>query len=67
MMSVLKKVLFIAAILIIIAELFILDYNDLSWKNNAGNYMVVLAMLFTLGSMLLSLRQEKKGKEDQKP
>lgn len=66
-MSVLKKVLFIAAILIIIAELFILDYNDLSWKNNAGNYMVVLAMLFTLGSMLLSLRQEKKGKEDQKP
>ncbi|KAB1064826.1 hypothetical protein [Salibacter halophilus] len=51
--------LFIAAT-ILIANLFLIDYNDLSWSKNGGQYLGIISMTLVIISMIFSL---KKGKE----
>lgn len=58
----LRKLLLAAASLIILLELFMLNYNDLSWATNQSNYTVILAMLFTAAAMVISNRAEQKRK-----
>ena len=56
----LRSGLIIFALLIIIGQLIITDYDDLSWSNNAGSYLGIISMIFVIVSMLFSNRYEKK-------
>ncbi len=62
LMRKLRKLLLAAASLIILLELFLLNYKDLSWAENQSNYTVILAMLFTAAAMVISNRAEQKRK-----
>nr|WP_319267952.1 hypothetical protein [uncultured Draconibacterium sp.] len=59
-MKKLKIGLIIAAAIIIIAELFIIDYNSLVGSKNMGNYMVIMAMIMLVLSQVAPLKNNKK-------
>nr|WP_319512386.1 hypothetical protein [uncultured Draconibacterium sp.] len=59
-MKKLKIGLIIAAAIIIIAELFIIDYNSLFSSKNMGNYMVIMAMIMLVLSQVAPLKNNKK-------
>ncbi len=46
------------AALLIILTLYFLDWNDLSWSNNFGNYLGIISMLLLIMAMVLSNRHE---------
>ena len=48
------------AIVIIIAQLILIDYSNLSWSNNAGGYLGIFSMILLINMGLLS-RYERKG------
>lgn len=48
------------AIVIIIAQLILIDYSNLSWSNNAGGYLGIFSMILLINMGLLS-RYETKG------
>jgi len=52
--------LIIAAVIIIVAELFIIDYSNLNWPNAIGPLLTVTAMILLIASMLISIKQDKK-------
>lgn len=43
------------AVVMIIGQLILTDYHDLSWSNNSGSYIGILSMVCLIISMLLSL------------
>ena len=45
---------------VIIVQLIITDYSDLSWSNNAGSYVGIISMICVIISMVLSNRHEEK-------
>ena len=47
-----------AAVLIII-QLTIVDFDDLSWSNNMGSYLGVFSMALLILAMIASNRAEK--------
>jgi len=49
----------IFAIVVIIAELLIINYDNLSWSKKAGSYLVIISMIFLIISMILSNHYEK--------
>jgi hypothetical protein len=55
-----RKGIIAFATLIIIGHLVLLNYADLTWKENAGNYAGITAMICIILSMLLSNRHEIK-------
>ena len=55
--------LIICAIIIIIAELTIMDFSSLISSKNMGSSMVILAMIFVIFSMISSIRYDKKKQE----
>lgn len=56
-----RVVLFVAAILIIIAELTtVIDYSNLSWSKNLGPYLTILGMIFLIISLISTIRHDKK-------
>jgi hypothetical protein len=46
------------AVIIIIGQLLVIDYDDLSWTNNAGSYLGLFSMVLLIISMLFSNRYE---------
>ncbi|MCE1169628.1 MAG: hypothetical protein LWX70_16230 [Sphingobacteriia bacterium] len=53
--------LLILAILGICGEfVFVIDYNDLSWSNNAGSYLTIMSMVLLVVSMIISIQHVKK-------
>ena len=48
------------AVVIIIGQLILTDYHDLSWSNNAGSYLGIISMICLIMSMILSNRHESK-------
>jgi len=48
------------ASIMIIGQLILTDYDDLSWSNNAGNYLGIISMVCIIISMILSNRHENK-------
>jgi hypothetical protein len=44
------------AFVIMIGQFFLIDFDDLSWSNNAGGYFVILSTICVIISMLLSYR-----------
>lgn len=53
--------LIIFAFMIIIGQLTITDYSDLSWSNNAGSYLGIISMICLIIAMISSNRYEKKN------
>jgi hypothetical protein len=51
--------LIVFAIIIIIGQLIIIDYINLSWSNNGGSYLGIISMICLIISMILSNRYEK--------
>tara|TARA_R110001583_G_scaffold50022_2_gene156218 strand:- start:9166 stop:9354 length:189 start_codon:yes stop_codon:yes gene_type:complete len=52
--------LIVCASIIIIGQLSLTDYSDLSWSNNLGRYLGIIAMLGLILSMILSGLDEKR-------
>ena len=48
------------AIIIIIGQLTVIDYNDLSWSNNAGSYLGIISMLILIIGIPIGNKIDKK-------
>lgn len=59
-MKKLRNGLIIFASLIIIVQLITLNYDNLSWKANDGNYIGIFSMICLIVSMIFSNRYDKK-------
>ncbi len=57
----LRNIANILALIILITWFFLIDYNDLSWKNNAGAYLGIIAMVFLLLAGFLQRNKDKKN------
>ena len=47
------------AVVLIIVQLIIIDFDDLSWSNNTGSYLGVFSMALLILAMIASNRAEK--------
>jgi hypothetical protein len=54
--------LIVGALIILIWEIFLLDFADLTWKNNESNYLTSIAMILVITSMIISLISKQKIK-----
>ena len=52
--------LIVGAIIVIIGELSIIDYDNLTLSKNWGLYLLLLGMIYTISSLILSIRRDKK-------
>ena len=50
----------IFAFIMIIWQLNVTDYSDLSWSNNAGRYLWIFSIICLIIAMISSNRYEKK-------
>jgi predicted ferric reductase len=55
--------LLIAAAVILIADLFLIDYNDLSWSKNGGQYLGIISMILIMISMIISIKKRKERED----
>lgn len=53
----------VCAIVFIIGHLTFLDYNDLSWSNNTGSYLGLIAMVLLILAMISSQRYQDDEKK----
>ncbi len=51
----------IFAFIMIVVQLTLTDYNDLSWSNNAGRYLGIISMICVIIAMISFNRYEKKN------
>ena len=52
--------LIVVAVIVVIGELIIIDYSNLTWFKKMGSYLVIIGMILTISSLILSLRHDKK-------
>jgi F0F1-type ATP synthase assembly protein I len=52
--------LIVGAIIVIIGELSIIDYDNMTLSKNWGLYLLLIGMIYTISSLILSIRREKK-------
>lgn len=52
--------LIIFAIVIIIAEMILIDYGHLTSSKNLAHYLVIVAMIGLIASMIIQIRYDKK-------
>lgn len=50
----------IAAMVIITADLILLDYRTLAWSKNLGAYLGIIAMILVIVNMIIQIRRDKK-------
>lgn len=55
-----KFILIGVAIVLIIGNISVTDFGDLSWSNNAGSYLGIMAMILLVVVMVISLLEKKK-------
>jgi hypothetical protein len=55
-----KFILIGVAVVIIIGHISVTDFGDLSWSNNSGSYLGIIAMLLLVIGMVISLVEKKK-------
>ena len=56
--------LILFTVIIIIAQLTLVDYSDLSWSRNAKSYLGIFGMICIILSMIFSNRYENKLKKE---
>ena len=59
-MKKLRVGLIIVAIVIFIADLTLIDYNNLAWDKNTSPYLGLISMSFLIISMIGSIINDKK-------
>ena len=52
--------LIVVAVIVVIGELIIIDYSNLTWSKKMGSYFVIIGMILTISSLILSIRHDKK-------
>jgi hypothetical protein len=52
--------LIVVAVIVVIGELIIIDYSNLTWFKKMGSYLVIIGMILTISSLILSIRHDKK-------
>jgi len=55
-----KFILVGVAVVLIIGHISVTDFGDLSWSNNAGSYLGIIAMILLVVGMVISLLEKKK-------
>jgi hypothetical protein len=45
---------------LIIGHISVTDFGDLSWSNNSGSYLGIIAMILLVISIIISLIEKKK-------
>jgi len=55
-----RYVLIILAIGIIAGQIIVIDFSNPGWRENAGSYLSILAMILLIVAMVISLRDLKK-------
>ena len=58
-----KFILIGVAVVLIIGHISVTDFGDLSWSNNSGSYLGIIAMVLLVISIVISMI-EKKKKQD---
>lgn len=56
-----KFILMGVALVLIIGNISIIDFTDLSWTNNSGSYLSIMAMILLVISIVISLIEKKKS------
>jgi len=51
----------IFAIVVIVGQLTVVDYTNLTWKENAGSYLGIISMVLIILSMIVSNKHELKN------
>jgi len=59
-MKIIRIGLIVVAVIVVIGELIIIDYSNLTWSKNMGSYLVIIGMIMTIFSLILSIRYDKK-------
>jgi len=54
----------IAGTIVILGELIIIDYSNLTWSQNRSSYLVIIGMIFTITALILSIRHENNNKQN---
>ena len=54
----------IAAAIVIIGELAIIDYSNLIGSKNRSSFLVIVGMVFTIFALIISIRHEKNNKQN---
>ena len=52
--------LIVVAVIVVIGELIIIDYSNLTWFKKMGSYLVIIGMILTISSLISSIRHDKK-------
>ena len=55
-----KFILVGVAVILIIGHISVTDFGDLSWSNNSGSYLGIIAMILLVIGMVISLLEKKK-------
>lgn len=56
-----KFILIGVAAVLIIGHVSVTDFGDLSWSNNSGSYLGIIAMVLLVISVVISLVEKKKS------
>ena len=57
-----KFILIGVAVVLIIGHISVTDFGDLSWSNNSGSYLGIIAMVLLVVSIVISLLEKRKNK-----
>lgn len=58
-MNKLRNILIVAAVILLAAIFYYIDYSDLTWSNNRSNYLGIITALLLIIALFLSNRKEK--------
>ena len=56
--------LIVFSVAIIIAELTIIDFSNLTWSKNSGSFAVIITNILIIISSIMGIRYDKKQQEN---
>jgi len=56
--------LIVFAVVLIIAELTIIDFSNLTWSKNSGSFAVIITNILIIISSIMGIRYDKKQQEN---
>ena len=54
----------VVAVILVIGELLMIAYSNLTWSKNWGSYLVIIAMILTISSLILAIRRDRNIKQN---
>lgn len=62
-MNTFRKTVILAALMLMVVQLILFDYQDYSWSVNGGVYVGIPAMVLIIVSMILANKNDRKKSE----